>query len=88
MLFVRFILIVVLMFSFSTSSVAKGPFNRIFHNDWFSENSPVPGAIESRMGTNGNDGSIFVVYCPTLGGLKPPALAGSFSISCLRFCHE
>jgi hypothetical protein len=27
-------------------------------------------------------------YCPTLGGLKPPALAGSFSISCLNFRHE
>ena len=24
-----------------------------------------------------------LIYCPTLGGLKPPALAGSFSISSL-----
>jgi hypothetical protein len=23
------------------------------------------------------------VYCPILGGLKPPALVGSFSVSCL-----
>ena len=34
------------------------------------------------------DGTNYFIYCPTLGGLKPPALAGSFSISCLRFCHE
>jgi hypothetical protein len=25
-----------------------------------------------------------VIYCPTLGGLKPTASAGSFSISCLK----
>ncbi|WP_409360223.1 hypothetical protein, partial [Desulfovibrio sp. OH1186_COT-070] len=35
-----------------------------------------------------NPAYVLKIDCLTLGGLKPPALAGSFSVSCLKFSHE